>query len=152
MFTREELIAQFSLARVIKANATYDFNRALRYNSQYVSAMSDEAFVDTLQEYLKTRGGDEWKTILETSDRAYWLTFAPYIKVRIQTFAQFREFCQYFFKALPASDVLVCREKMQATKDVVVGYLPKVIAMLYSLDNWTEESIKESLIAFIAEQ
>lgn len=152
MFTRAELIEQFSLARVIKSNAVYDFNRALRYNSQYLSAMSDEDFVDQLQTYLKTRGGDEWKQIVETTDRAYWLLFAPYIKVRIQTFGQFREFCQYFFKALPASEALVCREKMQATKEVVVGYLPKVIALLETLEPRTEEFIKNALIAFVAEQ
>lgn len=105
---------------MIKSNAVYDFNRALWYNSQYLTAMSDEAFVDAVQEYLKTRGGDEWKSIVESTDRAYWLSFAGYIKVRIQTFGQFREFCQYFFKMLPADDVLVCREKMQATKEVVL--------------------------------
>lgn len=152
MFTREELIAQFSLARVIKSNAVYDFNRALRYNSQYLSAMSDEDFVDQLQTYLKMRGNDEWKQIVESTDRAYWLLFAPYIKVRIQMFGQFREFCQYFFKTLPANDALVCREKMQATKEVVVDYLPKVIALLETLEPRTEESIKNALIAFITEQ
>jgi nondiscriminating glutamyl-tRNA synthetase len=152
IFTREELIDAFSLERVIKSNAVYDFNRALWYNSQYLSAMSDESFVDAVQDYLKTRGGDEWKQILETSDRAYWLSFAGYIKVRIQTFAQFRDYCQYFFKMLPADDSLVCREKMQATKEVVLDYLPKVIAMLETLEPWTEESIKNALIAFIVDQ
>lgn len=152
VFTRAELIEAFSLERVIKSNAVYDFSRALWYNSQYISALSDEKFVDLLQEYLHTRGGEERKEILENSDRAYWLTFAPYIKVRIQTFGQFREWCQYFFKALPVSDALVYREKMQATKEVVAGYLPKVITMLQTLELRTEESIKNALIAFIAEQ
>jgi glutamyl/glutaminyl-tRNA synthetase len=152
VFTRAELIEAFSLERVIKSNAVYDFSRALWYNSQYISALPDEQFVDLLQEYLHTRGGTAWKEILEHADRAYWLTFAPYIKVRIQTFGQFREWCQYFFKAIPASDALVYREKMQATKEIVADYLPKVITMLDALAPRTEESIKNALIAFIAEQ
>lgn len=55
IFTREELIEQFSLERVIKSNAVYDFSRAMRYNSQYISALSDEQFVDLLQAYLLER-------------------------------------------------------------------------------------------------
>ena len=56
VFTRAELIEAFSLERVIKSNAVYDFSRALWYNSQYISALPDEQFVDLLQEYLRTRG------------------------------------------------------------------------------------------------
>lgn len=150
IFTREELIAAFSLERVIKSNAVYDFNRAMRYNSQYLSAMDDETFVTMLQEYLLKRWNDEWKSLIATTDRAYRLTFAPYIKVRIQTFAQFREWCQYFFKPIHATPELVYREKMQVTKELIAEILPEVIELLTSLASWSEEAIKEALIAFIA--
>ena len=130
----------------------YDFNRALWYNSQYLSAMSDDLFVDQVQTYLLQRGDDAWKQLIMNSDRAYRLTFAPYIKVRIQTFAQFRDFCQYFFVAQPASEPLVCREKMQITKALVKSYLPELIDLLTDFETWTEEEIKNLLIAFIADK
>ncbi len=152
IFTREELIASFSLERVIKSNAVYDFNRALWYNSQYISALSDEQFVDLLQEYLHTRGGQEWKEILQNSDRSYWLTFAPYIKVRIQTFGQFRDFCYYFFRPIVATPELVYREKMNVTKELLADVLPEVVVVLSDLEPWTEDEIKDTLIAFIAEK
>lgn len=40
---------------------------------------------------------------------------------------------------------------MQATKEVVFGYLPELITQLEGLTPWTEEHIKESLLAFIAD-
>jgi nondiscriminating glutamyl-tRNA synthetase len=152
IFTRDELIEAFSLERVIKSNAVYDFNRAMWYNSQYLSAMSDASFVEQLQAYLLQWWGEERKKIIVESDQSYRLTFAPYIKVRIQTFAQFRDFCQYFFTAQPADEALVCREKMQITKELVKSYLPAVIEVLVALETWTEDEIKNLLIAFIADK
>ena len=87
---------------------------------------------------------------MENSDRAYRLTFAPYIKVRIQTFGQFREWCQYFFKPIHATPELVYREKMNVTKELLTTVLPEVIDLLADLEPWTEERIKEALIAYIA--
>jgi glutamyl-tRNA synthetase len=133
-------------------NAVYDFNRALWYNSQYISALSDTQFVDLLQEYLRTRGGDAWKEILEKSDRVYWLSFAPYIKVRIQTFGQFRERCQYFFKPMHATPDLVYREKMWVTKELLWAIFPELIDLLSDLNTWTEDEIKDILIKFIAKK
>ncbi len=152
VFTKEQLIEAFSLERVIKSNAVYDFNRALWYNSQYISALSDEQFVDLLQEYLLQWGGDEWKHIIATTDRAYRLSCAGYIKVRIQTFGQFRQWCHYFFHALPASQELVCREKMGVTPELLETILPEVIAELEALEPWTEESIKTCLVEYIAKK
>lgn len=130
----------------------YDFNRALWYNSQYISALSDEEFVDLLQTYLLQWGGDDWKHIITTTDRAYRRSFAGYIKVRIQTFGQFRQWCHYFFHALPASQELVCREKMGVTKELLDTILPEVIAVLEALEPWTEEAIKTALVTYIAEK
>lgn len=96
-FTLDELIEAFSIERVVKSNAVYDFNRALRFNSEYLKQLSDEDFVEKLQAYLSAYGGEERKEIIEQGDRSYRLKFAPYIKVRLQTFGQFRAFCQYFF-------------------------------------------------------
>lgn len=153
-FTIEEMIEQFSMERVIKSNAVYDFHRALWYNSEYLKRMSDEEFVDKVQDYLRVYGDEKWQNILATSTKTYWLQFAPYIKVRIQTFGQFRAYCTYFFEPKEASDKLVYREKMGVTRELVETMLPEVVALLADLreDQWTEELIKASLIAYIQEK
>lgn len=154
MFTLDELIDVFSLERVIKSNAVYDFNRALRYNGEYLKKMEDGEFVDKLQLYLRDYGDSSWKTRVESVDRSYRLRFAPYIKVRLQTFGQFRTYCHYFFEQVPAPQELVYREKMGVTKELLHTLLPATREVLEQLtpEQWTEEHIKESLMSFIASQ
>ena len=148
-FTRQEMIDQFSLERIVKANATYDFTRALRYNSEYMKRLTDEAFVEQLQTYLRAFGGEEWQHIVETTDTAYRMSFAPHIKVRLQTFGQFRTHCHYFFQAVPATPELIYREKMGVTPELLSTILPEIIATLSALTDWNEETIKTSLMDYI---
>ena len=140
------------MERVQKANAVYDFKRALWFNSEYIKRMSDEEFVTKVKNYLYLYGGEERKEIIEASEDAYWMTFAPYIKVRIQTLEQFKDYCQYFFVRLPVSDELVNKEKMKITPELVAEMLPELIELLEHLteDQWEEETIKDELISYIS--
>ncbi len=153
-FTVDELIEHFSMERVQKANAVYDFKRALWFNSEYLKAMDNQQFIEKLIDYLYLYGDEHWKGIIESSDRDYWLQFAPYIKVRIQTFEQFKEYCDYFFLRKPVEQTLVNKEKMWVTNELVHGMLHACIHMLESLSDAqrTEETIKELLIDFIQTQ
>ncbi|USN54180.1 MAG: hypothetical protein H6765_06335 [Candidatus Peribacteria bacterium] len=84
-FSLDELIHEFSLERVQNSNAVYDFNRALRFNSEYIKRLDDASFVQRTKDYLFLYGDEERKEIVENTDDAYWMSFAPHIKVRIQT-------------------------------------------------------------------
>ncbi|MDP2669556.1 MAG: hypothetical protein Q8O99_00655 [bacterium] len=123
----------------------------MRYNSEYLKKMSDEEFVTKLQTYLRKHGDAFRQTKTENIDTSYRLRFAPHIKVRLQTFGQFRVYCQYFFEHVPASDELVYREKMKASKEIVKAYMPALVQLLEELteDQRTVETIKEELFSFI---
>jgi len=151
-FTLDQLIESFSMDRVQKANAVYDFKRGLWFNSEYLSRMDDADFVKKLKDYLFLNGNEEWKSIIEESDEAYWMTFAAYIKVRIQTFEQFKDHCQYFFLRKPCDPAMVNREKMWIDDELVHGWIHDCMHMLEGLsdEQWTLETIKEQLVDFIA--
>ncbi len=150
-FTIDELIEQFSMERVQKSNAVYDFKRALWYNSEYLKRMDDQEFVETVKNYLFLYGDEHWKLIIEASDDAYWETFAPFIKVRIQTLEQFKDHCDYFFERRPVDPGMVNREKMKIDDSVVHGFLHDCIHMLENLsdEQWTVDTLKEQLVDFI---
>lgn len=153
-FTIDELIENFSLERVQSSNAVYDFRRALWFNSEYIKRLSDEEFVDRLQAYLRTYGGEIRQDILKTIERDVWLCCAPQIKVRLQTLGQFKEHCQYFFVTPATIDpALVCREKMRVTPEIVAQHLPPIITALdaISSSDRTQENIQETLIAYISQ-
>ena len=84
IFTRDELIEQFSMERVQKSNAVYDFKRGLWFNAEHIKRLSDEEFTRRVQDFLQLYGGERRMEIIETSDTAYRHTFAEHIKVRIQ--------------------------------------------------------------------
>jgi len=151
-FTLEELVQEFSIERVQKSNAVYDFKRALRFNSEWIKRLDDAEFVKTVKDYLFLYGAESWKEIVENSDDAHWMTIAPYIKVRIQTLKQFADHCQYFFLRPASIDKdMVNKEKMKVTDELVQGFLPDCIDLLEHLsdEQRTEETIKEELVSFI---
>ena len=154
-FTMDELIEAFSMDRVQKSNAIYDFKRALWFNSEYIKRMEDEEFVTRVKDFLTIYGGEEWKEIVESEmgkDTEYRMTFAPYIKMRIQTWKQFEEHCQYFFvRPAYVDPEIVNRAKMKVTQEIVNSFLPDLIHLLEHLTpaQWTEETIKEELLSFI---
>lgn len=113
--------------------------------------MADAEFVQKCKDFLYLYGDEEWKEIIENSDDEYWMTFAPYIKMRIQTLGQFKDHCKYFFERITPTDELVIREKMKVTKEILVEHLPHIHGLLEHLtdEQWTEETIKDELISYI---
>lgn len=119
-FSLQELVEAFSMERVQKSNAVYDFKRALWFNGEYLKRSTDEQFITWVKDYLFIYGNEEWKEICETINQDYWEKLAPYIKVRIQTLKQFADYCQYFFLRPGSIDRdMVNREKMKITEDLV---------------------------------
>lgn len=151
-YSLEELVEVFSMERVQKSNAIYDFKRALWFNSEYIKNLPDEDFVSKTKDFLFLYGDEERKEIVEHSEDSYRMKFAPYIKIRLQTLKQFADHGQYFFVRPASVDrEMVNREKMKVTEELVAAFLPEVIDLLSNLtdEQWTEETIKEQLIEYI---
>ncbi len=150
IFTIKELIEKFSIDRIQVSNAIYDYGRALWFNSNFIKNMKDEDFVDSLQKYLAEFWDSEWQEILKNSSYSYWLSFSPYIKIRIQTLKQFADNAKYFFKQQTPSDEIIFNPKMKVDVQIVKDIIPKIYELLESIDEseWTEEKIKQTLIEF----
>jgi len=56
IMTKEEMIADFSLDRVNKAGARFDYAKAKWFNSQHLQKMSDSSLAEHLNEQLKSKG------------------------------------------------------------------------------------------------
>jgi glutamyl/glutaminyl-tRNA synthetase len=108
------------MERVQSSNAVYDFKRALWFNSEWITRLSDEDFVEKVKDYLFIYGNESWKEIIEHTEHAYRMKLASEIKIRIQTLGQFREHCSYFFVRPAHIDMdMVHREKMNVTPEIV---------------------------------
>ena len=150
-----ELLKEFKVEDINDSNAVYDFKRALWFNAEYIRMMKDEIFVERLQDYLFKYWDVEWKEILKIfTDKTYWLKIALYIKVRLQTFGQFRDYCKYFFKEQLPSEEVLYHKKMKVTSELVKQILPEIIQVLQNIDekDWNEENLKQVLISYIKEK
>lgn len=153
-FDFDWLIENFSLERVAKSNAIYDYTRALRMNWEYIRNLSDKKFVDNLIEYLKEFWDQEWKEILEYTDLKYFKKISPYIKVRIQTLAQFKDYAKYFFKQQFPSDEILLNKKMKVDKGIVDKIVPEITFLLSAInhENRKIDNIKNLILAYIQEK
>lgn len=152
IFSLEELIHAFDITRVQKANAKYDFGRALWYNASYIKNLSDEDFVTKVKDYIFLYGDESWREIIEQTNDEYWHMLAADIKVRLQTFAQFKDYCQYFFVRPWSVDfLLVHKQKMKITQEMVMWFLPDLIDLLDHIteQQWERDFLKEELVSFI---
>ena len=89
IISRRELVERFTLERVGKSPATFDYQKLDWLNGVYLRAMSPEEYADTLVRYLCEQGSD-WP---EERVRAA----APLVQEKIERLGQFPEFAGFLF-------------------------------------------------------
>ena len=175
VFTVEELINEFSLDRVQSSNAVYDFQRAIHFNAEHIKKLTSKQFVDYLKYYIESiltwltdnpllfkfsqdeldedfinslkfwkQKIDEWK--LDNIDYVdkYW----PEVKIRLQTIKQFVLYAKYLYEYQEVSDDILYNKKMKVNEDIIQNHLPKIISQLENLNDWTEDNLKQLIIAY----
>jgi glutamyl-tRNA synthetase len=95
IMSRDELIERFSLERVGKSSATFDYEKLTHMNGVYLRALPPEEYADRLVAYLREQGYD-W-------DDGLVRKAAPLVQEKIATLGEFPAFARFFFeRVLPA--------------------------------------------------
>jgi glutamyl-tRNA synthetase len=103
IFSREELIAKFSLDRVQKSGARFDERRLLWMDGQYIRQTS----LDTL--YALSKG--YWPEEAATYDETYLKQVLGLVQERLKYLAELPELSMFFFKDLPVNPELISGHK-----------------------------------------
>jgi glutamyl-tRNA synthetase len=90
LMTREELIERFTLDRVGKSAATFDYEKLIHLNGVYLRALPPGEYADRLVAYLRERGHD-W-------DDGLIRKIAPLVQEKIATLGEFPAFAGFFFE------------------------------------------------------
>jgi len=98
VFSREELINKFSLARVGRSGARFDERRLLWMNGQYIRQLS----LDQLAEKVK----DFWPAEAAESTADYRKQVLALIQERLKYFGELPELTRFFFTDLPINPKL----------------------------------------------
>ncbi len=90
LFSLDELIQRFDLARVNHSGAVFDFEKAKWYNNQYIQKMSAEALYPLVLPYFE-------KTSIVTNEHAL-ITAIGLVKERCSLLPDFVEQAHFFFR------------------------------------------------------
>jgi glutamyl-tRNA synthetase len=97
LMTREELVERFSLERVGKSAAIFDYEKLKHMNGVYLRALPPDEYADRLVAYLREQGYD-W-------DESVIRRVAPLVQEKIATFGEFPSFAGFFFERVPPAEL-----------------------------------------------
>jgi len=130
VFTRDELIAKFSIERVGSSPAIFDYNKLDWLNGVHIRRLSDEDLAERLVPFL-VRAGIPMDS---PAHRALLLAIVPHIKERIKKLTDAAPMIDFFFGdiATPPAEALIgpkmdrqsSLEALRATYQLVASFKP----------------------------
>jgi glutamyl-tRNA synthetase len=116
IMSRDELIERFSLERVGKSSATFDYEKLTHMNGVYLRALPPDEYADRLVAFLREQGYD-WDE--ELVRRA-----APLVQEKIATLGEFPAFARFFFERVPLEQSLADGAVLPAAAETLAEVEP----------------------------
>ena len=141
MYTMQELIEQFSLERVSKSGAKFDYEKGKWFNHQYLQLRSNEELAEQFMPYLEAKGlsGDE-----ATVAKVISLT-----KDRVNFVSELWEQVNFFFLAPTEYDEKSLKKRW---KEDSPKHMTEMLALLEAHEDWSAEGLDNLIMPWIAEK
>jgi glutamyl-tRNA synthetase len=110
IFTLDELVEKFSLDRVSKAGAKFDFEKAKWFNAEWIKKTANESLKPEVSNILEARG-----TII--NDDGYLLKVIELVKDRCTLLTDFYQQSAYFFEVPKVYDTNSVKPKWNTVKN-----------------------------------
>jgi glutamyl-tRNA synthetase len=131
VMSRDELVERFTLERVGKSAAVFDYEKLKHLNGLYLRALTPEEYADRLVGYLREQGYDWDEELLRRA--------APLVQEKIATLGEFPEFAGFLFA------------RVEPEGEVDGAVLPAAAEALASVEPFEAGEIEEALRG-VAEQ
>ena len=138
LFSLAQLTEAFTLDRVHKSGARFDFDKARWYNQQYLIATPDEELAPAVQGAFRA-GGSELSTEQAT-------TIAGLLKERVHLLPDFFEQGYYFVAPPRDYDEKTARKKWRTENRPAFEELADELG---ELDDWSAPTIKNTVLAMM---
>lgn len=149
IYTKDELIKNFSLDRIQNSGARYDETKLLWLNGQWVRRI----FTEQGAEALYARTTNFWPEIANDFSDEYKIKVLSIIYDRLKTLSDLREMTTYFFED-PRIDIdaLINNKFVKKLSEAEVEELLKLtIAKLTDLKEWNADNIQAILNELLTE-
>ena len=147
IFSMDELIADFDLAKVNKAGAVFDDNKLDWFNSQYIKKMSPDELAEKLKPFWQQANIDA-----KNYSNAYLAAIAELEQERLKKLSEIGERTGYFFKTTDyGPDLLVWKKSDKAKTKAVLSNLFGLLDKFNETD-FKKESLETKIKKFIVEK
>ena len=137
----DELIEAFSIERVNKSGAKFDFEKAKWFNHEWIKKLDVTNYKDQVKMIFIEKG-------LNPADENYFLKVLNLVKDRCTLLNDFWEHSYFFFKAPTELDTTPIKSKWNDAKE---GFFVSLAKAMTSLSDWSATSM-ETLFKQLAEQ
>ncbi len=142
LFTLEELIAKFSVDRISKAGAKFDFEKAKWFNQEWIKRAPESELLPQVAAVLESHGIQ-----VEQQDENFVGIVLDLVKERLTYIEDFWEQASFFFQKPTTYDVDAVKPKWNADKTSFFTKVSDVFAQQQTWDAATLEPLFKNLIA-----
>lgn len=142
LFTLEELIAKFSVDRISKAGAKFDFEKAKWFNQEWIKRAPESELLPQVAAVLESHG-----IPVEQQDENFVGIVLDLVKERLTYIEDFWEQASFFFQKPTTYDVDAVKPKWNADKTSFFTKVSDVFAQQQTWDAATLEPLFKNLIA-----
>ena len=141
MYTMQELIEQFSLERVSKSGAKFDYEKGKWFNHQYLQLKSNEELAEQFMPYLEAKG--------LSGDKAKVAKVIGLTKDRVNFVSELWEQVNFFFVAPTEYDEKSLKKRW---KEDSPKHMTEMLALLEAHKDWSAEGLDNLIMPWIAEK
>ena len=141
-FTLEELVKAFDMKGLSKSPSIFDVNKLTWMNSVYMSKLSPEEYYEIALPWFK-------KVI--TNENFDFKRLAELLQSRTEVLNRIPDMID-FFEAMPEfENDLYTHKKMKSNPEIALTALTAMKGVLEGIEDWTETTLHDQLMAAIAE-
>lgn len=141
LYTMDELIKAFSLQRVSKAGAKFDFEKGKWFNHQYLIRKSNEELADLFMPVLKEKGIN--------ADKQKVADIIGLVKERVNFVPELWYETCFFFEAPTEYDEKSLKKRW---KEESPRQMRELLALLEGIDDFSADNLDRIVMAWIAEK
>ena len=144
IYTMQELIDEFSLDRVSKAGAKFDFEKGKWFNHQYLQMRDNKLVAEEFMPVLEAHGVRRDIYPTETIEHIVGL-----MKERVNFVSELWEQCNFFFVAPTEYDEKSMKKRW---KEDSPKHMNELLSLLEKQDDWSAEALDNLVMPWIAEK
>ncbi len=140
IYTLDEMVEAFDISGISKSPAIFDAQKLKAINAHYVRALPLEKFTEIAEPYIRQtcKRGDIDISLL-----------CSVLQPRAEVFTDIPEQVDFIDEMPDYSIDLYTNKKMKTTPETSLNALKKILPVLESLDNFTQEGVHDALFKLI---